>query len=145
MGKIKRGDDESPNIDGAAGGVAVSTEGQQMLQFGCSRLCTVLKILLVAIVFLFLNYLIFRLLELILQQALLPIGLMLLGYYSLGRRVVTYLVFPGCFPLYARKLEVSYQEQHGKFILEQVREFGLCLDIFKSGGADAGMDDYKRT
>ena len=66
MGKIKRGDDDSPNIDRAASGVAVSTEGQQMLQFGCNRLCTVLKILLVVMVFLFLNYLVFRLFELIL-------------------------------------------------------------------------------
>ena len=33
----------------------------------------------------------------------------------------------------------------GKMILDQIKEFSLCLDIFKSGGVEAGMDEYSRS
>ena len=33
----------------------------------------------------------------------------------------------------------------GKMILDQIKEFSLFLDIFKSGGVEAGMDEYSRS
>ena len=68
-----------------------------------------------------------------------------LAYYTLARKIVTIIIFPGCSYLYQRKLEVSFQESMGKMILDQIKEFSLCLDIFKSGGVEAGMDEYSRS
>lgn len=95
--------------------------------------------------FLFLNYLVYLLLKLLTTSALAAWAILSFSYYFLIRRVTTYLVFPGCFPIYRRKLEVTFQEQMGKLVLEQIREFSLCLDMFKSGGTDPSMDDYSRT
>lgn len=33
----------------------------------------------------------------------------------------------------------------GQHVINQLREFSLCLDIFKSGHSDGGMDEYSRT
>ena len=63
----------------------------------------------------------------------LTILVIFLGYYFLVRKVVTYIVFPGCFPLYRRKLENGLQEQMGRHILDQIREFSLCIDMYRSG------------
>lgn len=86
-------------------------------------------------IFLLVNYLVYLLVEFCLGgRSWLAIATILLAYYTLARRVVTIMVFPGCSYLYRRKLEVSFQESMGKMILDQIKEFSLCLDIFKSGG-----------
>ena len=97
-------------------------------------------------IFLLINYLIFLFIRLCLGgRTWLSIMSIFLAYYILARKVVTIIIFPGCSYLYQRKLEVSFQESMGRMILDQIKEFSLCLDIFKSGGVDASMDDYSRT
>lgn len=96
-------------------------------------------------IFLLINYLVFLLLRLICGRTWLALLAIILSYYFLIRKIVTYVIFPGCFPLFRRKLEVQYQESMGKHILDQLREFSLCVDMFKSGQADDGMDDYSRS
>ena len=80
------------------------------------------------------------LLKLITGHHFIALPTLLICYYFLIRRVVTYVIFPGSLPLFRRKLENDMQKSMGRMILEQVREFSLCLDMFTSGGTDPSVD-----
>ena len=97
------------------------------------------------LVFLLVNYVIFLIIDLPVGSGWLSFSAILLGYYFMIRRIITYVIFPGCFPIFLRRLEVTMQEQMGKMILDQLREFSLCLDMYRSGQSDPGMDDFSRT
>lgn len=72
------------------------------------------------LLFLLVNYLVFLLLRVFLLRSWLSITVILLSYYFLVRKVVTYIVFPGSFPLYRRKIENDFQKQMGKVVIVQV-------------------------
>ena len=79
---------------------------------------TFLSLVFFVILFILVNYLIYLLLELIIGRGLLALAAIFLTYYFLIRKVVTYIIFPGYFPIYRRKLEVQNQEQMGKHVLD---------------------------
>lgn len=99
------------------------------------------SVVLVIVVFLLLNYLTYLLLNLFVQRKWLSLLLIFAGYYFLVRRVVTYLVFPGCFPIYRRKIEVNLQQQIGKITHDQLHEFKYCLDMYR-GQSNRAMNEY---
>ena len=70
------------------------------------------------IIFILINYLIYLLLKLITGRKLIAIPIMLLSYYFLIRKAVTYIIFPGSLCLYRRKLEHDFQQSMGRMILE---------------------------
>ena len=105
-----------------------------------TNLCPYLVVVLILSLFILVNYLIYMLLKLITGHHFIALPTLLICYYFLIRRVVTYVIFPGSLPLFRRKLENDMQKSMGRMILEQVREFSLCLDMFTSGGTDPSVD-----
>lgn len=65
-------------------------------------------IVLACLAFFFVNYLIYLVLKLVVGRGLFAIVAIGLAYYFLVRKVVTYLIFPGSFCIYRRRLEVQY-------------------------------------
>ena len=63
---------------------------------------------------------------------LLASGLHFAAYYFLIRKVIIWAVFPGSSYFFKRSLELSYMKNMGSHVLEQIREFRSCLDIFKT-------------
>jgi len=62
----------------------------------------------VVAIFLLINYLVFLVLRFVFQSAWLAVVVSAVLYYAFIRRVVTYVIFPGCFPVFRRKLEVNF-------------------------------------
>ena len=60
--------------------------------------------------YLSINYLVYLLLKVVFGGGVLAGIALGLAYYFLIRKVVVYIVFVGCFPIYRRKLEVNMQE-----------------------------------
>lgn len=54
------------------------------------------------------------------------------AYYWLIRKAIIWTVFPGSSYFFKRSLELNYMTNMGSHVLEQIREFRSCLDIFKT-------------
>ena len=62
-------------------------------------------------------------------------------YYVLIRKLCIYIVFPGSFFGYKRRLEIQYQESMGNVVLEQIRDFRSCVEMFRSGSMNQTGSD----